>query len=120
MVARVLPSVARKRPVLGPRQVPRDKVLGTLPVIAEFGRRLDIRGIVDRARVVRDVAIDTHGQVNEALVANRLTSPQSFVSYRVVPRPVGRAGDDGRDQPVDLRSTPDEAASTVALSRSRI
>ena len=31
--------MARKRPVLGPPQVVRDKVLGSLPVIAEFCRR---------------------------------------------------------------------------------
>src|SRR5215213_8250698 len=68
--------MARKRPVLGPPQVQRDKVLGSLPVIAEFYRRLDVRGIVDRACPVREVAIATHGQVIEALVANRLTSPQ--------------------------------------------
>jgi transposase len=68
--------MARKRPVLGPPQVVRDKVLGSLPVIAEFCRRLDIRGVIDRACPVRDVAIATHGQVIEALVANRLTSPQ--------------------------------------------
>ncbi len=68
--------MARKRPVLGPPQVVRDKVLGSLPVIADFCRRLDIRGVVDRACPVRDVAIATHGQVIEALVANRLTSPQ--------------------------------------------
>ena len=54
-------------------------MLGALPVIAEFGRRLDIRGIVDRACPVRDVAIATHGQVIEALVANRLTSPQPLL-----------------------------------------
>jgi transposase len=51
-------------------------VLGSLPVIAEFCRRLDLRGIVDRACPVREVAIATHGQVIEALVANRLTSPR--------------------------------------------
>jgi len=68
--------VARKRPVLGPPQTERDKVLGSLPVIADFCRRLDIRGIIDRACPVREVAIATHGQVIEALVANRLTSPQ--------------------------------------------
>jgi transposase len=71
--------MARKRPVLGPPQVRRDKVLGSLRVIAEFCRRLDIRGIVDRACPVRDLAIATHGQVIEALVANRLTSPQPLV-----------------------------------------
>ena len=41
--------------------------------------RLDIRGIVDRACPVRDVAIVTHGQVIEALIANRLTSPQPLL-----------------------------------------
>jgi len=54
-------------------------VLGSLPVIAEFCRRLDIRGIIDGACPVREVAIATHGQVIEALVANRLTSPQPLV-----------------------------------------
>ena len=71
--------MARKRPVLGPRQVQRDRVLGALPVIAEFCRRLDIRGVIDRACPVRDVAIASHGQVIEALVANRLTSPQPLL-----------------------------------------
>ena len=51
-------------------------MLGSLPVIAEFCRRLDVRGVIDRACPVRDVAIATHGQVIEALVANRLTSPR--------------------------------------------
>ena len=72
-------GVVRKRPVLGPVAVERDRVLGSLPVIAEFCARLDIRGIVDRACPVRDVAIVTHGQVIEALIANRLTSPQPLV-----------------------------------------
>jgi len=71
--------MARKRPVLGPPQVVRDKVLGSLPVIADFCRRLDIRAIIDRACPVRDVAIASHGQVIEALVANRLTSPQPLL-----------------------------------------
>ena len=57
----------------------RDRVLGSLPVIADFCGRLDIRGIVDRACPVRDVAIVTHGQVIEALIANRLTSPQPLL-----------------------------------------
>lgn len=56
-----------------------DKALGALPVVAAFCRRLDIAGIVDRACPVRDVAIVTHGQVIEALVANRLTSPTPLV-----------------------------------------
>jgi hypothetical protein len=71
--------MARNRPVLGPAKASRDKLLGSLPVLAEFCRRLDIRGIVDRACPVRDVALVTHGQVIEALVANRLTSPQPLL-----------------------------------------
>lgn len=57
-----------------------EKMLGALPVVAEFCRRLDVAGIVDRACPIRtDVAILTHGQVIEALVANRLTSPAPLV-----------------------------------------
>jgi transposase len=52
-----------------------EKLLGALPVVASFCQRLDLRGIVDRACPVRDVATLTHGQVVEVLVANRLTSP---------------------------------------------
>lgn len=55
-------------------------MLGALPVIADYGRRLDLAGIVDRACPIREeVAILTHGQVIEALVANRLTSPAPLV-----------------------------------------
>ena len=61
----------------GPASV--EKALGALPVVAEFCRRLDIAGIVDRACPVRDIAYATHGQVIEALVANRLTSPTPLV-----------------------------------------
>ena len=68
--------MARKRPVLGPAAEPLQKSLGSLPVIAKFCEQLDLRGIVDRAVPVRDVAIATHGQVIEAMVANRLTSPR--------------------------------------------
>jgi len=56
-----------------------DKALGALPVVAAFCRRLDIADIVDRACPVRDLAIVTHGQVIETLVANRLTSPTPLV-----------------------------------------
>lgn len=56
-----------------------EKALGALPVVAAFCWRLDIAGIVDRACPVRDVAILSHGQVIEALVANRLTSPTPLV-----------------------------------------
>ena len=54
-------------------------MLGALPVVADYCRRLDLAGVIDRACPVRDVAILTHGQVIEALVANRLTSPAPLV-----------------------------------------
>jgi len=69
--------VPRQQIRYGPLSV--EKALGALPVIAEFCRRLDIAGIVDRACPVRDIAYVTHGQVIEALVANRLTSPTPLV-----------------------------------------
>jgi hypothetical protein len=52
-----------------------ENLLGALPVIAGFSSRLKIRDIIDEACPVRDLAALTHGQVIEALVANRLTSP---------------------------------------------
>jgi transposase len=56
-----------------------EQALGALPVVAGFCRKLDIAGIVDRAAPVREVARATHGQVIEALIANRLTSPAPMV-----------------------------------------
>jgi hypothetical protein len=57
------------------------RALGALPVAAEFSRRLGIREIVDRLCPMREVATArvTHGQVIEALIANRLTSPSPLV-----------------------------------------
>src|SRR6201986_3402656 len=53
-----------------------EKMLGALPVVADYCHRLDLAAIIDRACPIRtDVAILTHGQVIQALVANRLTSP---------------------------------------------
>src|SRR6266511_4094131 len=57
-----------------------EKRLGSLPVIADFSRRLDIAGIIDRACPMRDIAVVSHGQVIEALIANRLTHPQAMVA----------------------------------------
>jgi transposase len=57
-----------------------EKQLGSLPVIADFCRRLDIAGIVDRACPIREVAYATRGQVIETLIANRLTSPKPMVN----------------------------------------
>jgi transposase len=65
---------SRRQPArYGPPSV--EKLLGALPVVADFCRRLDLEGIIDRACPVRQVATLTHGQVICALVANRLTSP---------------------------------------------
>lgn len=69
--------MSRGRIELGPPSV--EKALGALPVVAAFARRLGIASIVDRAAPVRDIAYATHGQVIEALVANRLTSPTPLV-----------------------------------------
>jgi Domain of unknown function (DUF4277) len=69
---------ARLRAQFGAPSV--DKALGALPVVADLCRRLDVAGIIDRACPMRDkVALVTHGQVIEALVANRLTSPTPLV-----------------------------------------
>ncbi|PKW17098.1 IS1634 family transposase [Saccharopolyspora spinosa] len=56
-----------------------EKQLGALPVIADYCHRLDLADIIDRACPIRDLAHLTHGQVIEALVANRLTSPAPLV-----------------------------------------
>ena len=55
------------------------KLLGALPVVAELGRRLRIAEIVDELCPVRPVAWISHGEVIEALVANRLTAPAPLV-----------------------------------------
>ena len=67
-----------------------EKRLGALPVVAEFGRRLRIAEIVDQPCPVRPVAWISHGEVMEALVANRLTapapwSPGNFVDTSIMP-----------------------------------
>lgn len=48
-------------------------------MVATYCGRLDLAGIIDRACPVRDLGYLTHGQVIEALVANRLTSPAPLV-----------------------------------------
>ena len=81
----------------GPPSV--EKLLGSLPVVADFCRRLGIREIVDAACPVREVATLTHGQVIEVLVANRLTSPtpllhvQSWAGAWAVPEVFGVAAE---------------------------
>jgi hypothetical protein len=79
--------------VYGPPSV--EKMLGSLPVVADFCRRLGIGEIVDAACPVREVVTLTHGQVIEVLVANRLTSPapllhvQSWAGAWAVPEVFG-------------------------------
>jgi hypothetical protein len=55
-----------------------EKRLGSLPVIADFCHRVDIAGIIDELCPIRDVALATHGQVIEVLIANRLTNPSAM------------------------------------------
>ena len=54
-------------------------MLGSLPVIASFCRRLDISGIIDELVPIRDVATVSAGQAVEAMICNRLTSPAPLV-----------------------------------------
>jgi Domain of unknown function (DUF4277) len=71
-----------------------DKRLGALPVVAQFGRRLRIAEIIDELCPVRPVAWITHGEVIEALVANRLTAPAPLVrvqEWAAVAQPPGRS-----------------------------
>ncbi|MBF8190135.1 IS1634 family transposase [Nonomuraea sp. K274] len=67
----------KTRVMYGPPSV--EKALGSLPVIADFCGRLGIAEIVDELCPIREVARVSHGQVVEALIANRLTSPASVV-----------------------------------------
>ena len=55
------------------------KMLGSLPVIASFCRRLDISGVIDELVPIRPVASLTVGQAVEAMICNRLTSPAPLV-----------------------------------------
>jgi hypothetical protein len=63
-----------------------EKLLGALPVVAGFSARLKIRDIIDDVCPVRDLAELTHGQVIEALVANRLTAPAPMLRVQEWPR----------------------------------
>ncbi|MEU2228254.1 DUF4277 domain-containing protein [Streptomyces sp. NPDC018347] len=56
-----------------------EKRLGALPVVAESLRRLDVAGVVDGVCPGGASAYLSHGQMVEALVANRLTSPAPLV-----------------------------------------
>jgi len=58
------------------------RVLGSLPLIAEFARRLKIKATIDHHCPSRSNAHRTHGEVAVALIANRLTQPKAL--YRLV------------------------------------
>ena len=58
--------------VYGPPSV--QQTLGGLPVVASFLDQLGVAAIIDGLCPIRDVALATHGQVIEAMIANRLTS----------------------------------------------
>src|SRR6266567_2103895 len=63
--------------VYGPPGV--QQALGGLPVVASFLDQLGVAAIIDGLCPIRDVALATHGQVIEAMIANRLTSPTPLV-----------------------------------------
>src|SRR5260370_8040383 len=72
MFSRV-PDVA----VYGPPSL--DKALGAGAVVACFREQLDGAAIIGELCPVRDVALATHGQIIEAMIASRLTSPAPLV-----------------------------------------
>jgi len=57
------------------------RTAGALPVVKGFCDRLGIAEAVDRFCPIRSVAEYSHGQVVEALVANRLTHPRPLSSF---------------------------------------
>jgi len=57
------------------------RTAGALPVVKDFSDRLGIVAAVDRFCPIRAVADYSHGQVLEALVANRLTHPRPLSSF---------------------------------------
>jgi hypothetical protein len=54
------------------------RLLGSLPLIAQFARRLQIQRTIDRLCPSRSNALLTHGQVALAVIANRLTVPKAM------------------------------------------
>ena len=54
-------------------------MLGSLPVIASFCRRLDISGVIDELVPIRRWPASPPGQAVEAMICNRLTSPAPLV-----------------------------------------
>src|SRR5881394_355465 len=54
------------------------RLLGSLPVIADFARRLGVQAIIDQTCPSRGNALLTHGQVALAIIAHRLTQPKAM------------------------------------------
>src|SRR5947207_5118214 len=54
------------------------RLLGSLPVIAHFARRLELQALIDQTCPSRGNAQLTHGQVALAIIANRLTQPKAM------------------------------------------
>jgi transposase len=54
------------------------RLLGSLPVIAHFVRRLGLQALIDQTCPSRGNAQLTHGQVALAIIANRLTQPRAM------------------------------------------
>ncbi len=54
------------------------RLLGSLPLIAHFVRRLQIQATIDRLCPSRGNAHLSHGQVALAIIANRLTQPKAM------------------------------------------
>ena len=74
------------------------KRLGALPVVAEFLRRLDVGEIVDGLCPVRELALATHGEAIEALIANRFTSPGLWCASRTGQNVGGQGGHGARSR----------------------
>src|SRR4051794_6374975 len=58
------------------------RMLGSLPLIADYARRLQIERIINQQCPSRGNAHLTHGQVALAIIANRLTQPRAL--YRLL------------------------------------
>ena len=76
-----------------------EKSLGALPVVADYCRRLDLAGIIDRACPVRDLAHLSHGQVIEALIAK---CPDCDVTAAKIKRRLGNAALEHADEAIEL------------------
>lgn len=54
------------------------RLLGSLPLIAQFARRLQIQHTINQFCPSRSNAVLTHGEVALAIIANRLTQPKAM------------------------------------------